>query len=232
MESHVYLTTEDGRTLALDRHTGQLVWEHANGGPSSSTPAVVGDSVIVAIRSGLVMALDRHTGVRRWVTDLQKSILASPIVVNGTVYIGVADWRLYALDAATGRQRWALATTDWVVSAVAHAGHRVIVASQKSRIQVINARTARQRFVYDTGLGRHIVASVAIQDHLAYFGSRDGRVWAIDWQATTYPLERAMLFWKTNLFAWDSSPRAHRPGRLRPVGPARPGIGTASGKPA
>ncbi len=202
VDNHVDLTTEDGRTLALDRQSGQPVWTYQNGSPSSATPAVTDDRVIVAIRTGRIVALERHTGEQLWATDLRKSILASPVVVNGTVYLGAGDWRLYALDAATGRQRWTLPTKDWVVAAVAYADNRIIVASQKSRVQVVDTETGRERFLYDTGLGRHIVAGVAIQGNRAYFGSLYGRVWAIDWRANWYPLERALLLWKTNLFAW------------------------------
>ncbi|WP_089939881.1 outer membrane protein assembly factor BamB family protein [Candidatus Entotheonella palauensis] len=212
VENHVYLTTEDGRTVALDRQTGQPVWAYPNGGPSSSTPAVAGNHLIVAMRTGRVVALERHTGERLWQADFEKSILASPVVVDGTVYLGVGDWRLYALDAATGQQRWALATNDWVVSAVAYADNRIIVSSQKSRIQVVDTDSGRERFLYDTGLGRHIVASVAIQGDRAYFGSRYGRVWAIDWRTNRYPMERALLLWKTNLFAWGllAKPPVHK----------------------
>src|SRR5262249_1082663 len=39
VEEQVYLTTGDGRTIALDRRTGQLVWEYRSGWLSSSTPA-------------------------------------------------------------------------------------------------------------------------------------------------------------------------------------------------
>ena len=145
VEHHVYLTTGDGRTIALDRHTGQPVWEYHSGWPSSSTPAVAGDVVIFAMRPGRVVALHRQTGARRWETDLRHPILASPIVVHGTVYIGAADKQLYALDAATGRQRWAFAAKDWIVSAVAYADDRVIVASQHSRVHVVGAETGRQR---------------------------------------------------------------------------------------
>jgi outer membrane protein assembly factor BamB len=202
VEPHVYLTTGDGRTLALDRHTGQPVWEYHSGWLSSSTPAVAGETVIFAVRPGRVVALHRQTGVRRWETPLQSPILASPIVVHGTVYIGAADKKLYALDAETGRQRWAFATTDWIVAAVAYADERVIVASQGSRLHVVGADTGRKRLVYETGLGRHIATGPVIQGDRAYFGSVGGRVWAIDWQATTYPLERALLFWHTNLYLW------------------------------
>jgi outer membrane protein assembly factor BamB len=203
VEHHVYLTTGDGRAIALDRHTGQPVWEYHSGWPSSSTPAVAGDVVIFAMRPGRVVALHRQTGARRWETDLRHPILASPIVVHGTVYIGAADKQLYALDAATGRQRWAFAAKDWIVSAVAYADDRVIVASQHSRVHVVGAETGRQRLVYDTGMGRHIGAGLAIQGDRAYFGSFGGRVWAIDWQATTYPWEPMLLFWKTNLYLWS-----------------------------
>jgi outer membrane protein assembly factor BamB len=135
--------------------------------------------------------------------------VASPIVVHGTVYIGASDKKLYALDAATGRQRWAFATQDWIVSAVAYADDRVIVASQDSRLHVVGAETGRQRLVYETGMGRHIGAGPAIEGDRVYFVSVGARVWAIDWHATTYPLERALLFWQTNLYLWgmrSSSP--------------------------
>jgi hypothetical protein len=202
VEEHVYLTTGDGRTIALDRHTGYLVWEYHSGWLSSSTPAVVGDAVIFAIRPGRVVALHRQTGARRWEMVINSPIVASPIVVHGTVYIGAADKKLYALDAATGRPRWAFATQDWIISAVAHAGDRVIVASQDSRLHVVGAETGRLRLIYETGKGRHIGVGPAIQGDWAYFGSVGASVWAIAWQATTYPWERALLFWQTNLYLW------------------------------
>src|SRR5919109_3421357 len=202
VEDRVYLTTGDGRTIALDQHTGQLVWEYRSGWLSSSTPAVTDDAVIFATRPGSVVALHRQSGARRWTMSISSPIVASPIVVHGTVYIGAADKKLYALDAATGRQRWVFATQDWIVAAVAYADERVIVASQDSRLYVVGAETGRQRLVYETGMGRHIGVGPAIAGDRAYFGSVGARVWAIDWQATTYPWEPALLFWQTNLYLW------------------------------
>jgi outer membrane protein assembly factor BamB len=202
MEEHVYLTTGDGRTIALARSTGQPVWEYRSGGLSGSTPAVAGDMVIFATRPGSVVALHRQSGTRRWETRLRGPIVASPIVAHGTVYIGAADKTLYALDAATGRQRWTFATQAWIVSAVAYAEGRVIVTSQDSHLYVVGAETGRQRLLYETGLGRHIGAGPAIQGDRAYFVSVGASVWAIDWHTTTYPLERALLFWQTNLYLW------------------------------
>ena len=106
VEEHVYLTTGDGRTIALDRYTGHLVWEYRSGWLSSSTPAVTDEMVIFAVRPGRVMALHRQSGALRWDTPINSPIVASPMVVHGSVYIGAADKKLYALDAATGDTLW------------------------------------------------------------------------------------------------------------------------------
>lgn len=201
-DRHVYLITEDGRTVALDRQTGQPLWTFDNGGPSGSSPAVVGDDLIVATRPGVIAALHRENGTPRWKTALGHAILASPIVMHGTIFIGAADRHLYALDVATGEQRWAFATQSWVVSAVAYAGERVITTSQDNRIHMVGSETGHLRLIYETGPGRHVGTSAVVQGNLAYFGSFLGRVWAVDWRGTTYPLERWMLFWKTNFFFW------------------------------
>jgi outer membrane protein assembly factor BamB len=208
-DAHVYLITEDGRTVALDRRTGKEIWDYDNGGPSGSSPAVVGDDLIVATRPGVIAALRRQDGSRRWATSLGHAVLASPIVENGAAFIGAADRKLYALDVATGERLWDFATESWVVSAVAYAGERVITTSQDNRIHIVGSETGRMRLIYETGLGRHVGTSAVVRDHLAYFGSFRGRVWAVDWRGTTYPLERWMLFWKTNFFfwGWRASPR-------------------------
>ena len=204
LENHVYLTTEDGRAIALDRQTGEPLWEYETGWISSSTPVVAGDMVIVAIRPGRVIALNRHRGERLWETDLQHPLLAlaSPIIAQGTVYLGAEDGKLHALDAATGAPLWTFATTDWIVSSAAHTGDRVLIPSQDTLMYVIGAQTGHQRFVYPTGRGKHVGASPVIQGDRAYFGSSGGRVSAITWRLVTYPFERKLMLWRGRLFLW------------------------------
>jgi len=208
----VYLTTEDGRAVALDRQTGQLLWEYHSGFPSSSTPAVAGRSVLVAFRPGLIAALNRETGSVQWERNIKSPILASPIVVDGTMYVGAADGKLYAFDAAAGGLRWAFESSDWITSPVAYAEDTVIVMPQDSQVHVLDTNTGRNRLTYDTGRGRRSPGGPAIQGDLAYFGSFGGRVWAIDRHAKNYPLDRPILFLKANLFVWGilSTPPVQR----------------------
>ena len=209
VDDRVYLTTEDGRTIALHRQTGQPIWEYRSDFPSSSTPAVAGDLVFFGLRPGLIVALDRETGTLQWEKDIRSPILASPIVVNGSLYLGTADSKLFVLDATTGQELWTFKVSDWIISSVAYAGDTVVVASKDNVVHIVGAKSGRNRLGYNTGRGRRIGAGgPAIQGDLAYFGTRGGKVWAIDRRATNYPLERTVLFWKTNLFVWGilSSP--------------------------
>ena len=197
---HVYLTTEDGRTVALDRETGQQVWEYHSGFPSSSTPAIVGDLVIFGVRKGVVIGLDRQDGSFLWRTDLRGSILDSPIVSNGSVYVGTTNYELYALDAATGDVRWVFDAGGWIVSSAAYSDNTVSVTSQDGVLHIVDTNTGLKRFVYDAGWA--ITGGPIIHGDLVYFGTHSGTVWAIDRWAVTYSFERAIWYWKLNLFAW------------------------------
>ena len=202
-EDTVFLTTEDGRTLALDRESGSLIWEHSNGFPSSSTPAVAGDLVVFGLRPGPLIALNRHNGELEWEIDLESAILASPIIVDGTIYLGAADNKLHAVDLATGHQRWEFASNDWIISTVAHADESIVLTSKDQFVYVVDTNTGRRRLIYDTGRSRRISrGGPAIYGDMAYFGSKDGRAWGINRLGKTKVFERGILYWRTNFFLW------------------------------
>ena len=210
----VYLTTEDGRTLALERQTGKVVWEYRSGWPSSSTPAVTPDLVISAVRPGMLVALDRATGAVRWERDMDSPILSSPVVVDGTIYLGTAESQLYALDAATGRPRWSFPTGAWVIAPVAYSDGTVAVAAQDSRMLIVGADTGRRQLLFDSGRSRRISGGPVIQGDMVYFGTHDGSVWGIDRHARTYPFGRTILYWQTSLYIWGIGPQPVQKGSV------------------
>lgn len=202
VDGRVYLSTDDGRMVALDAESGIPVWEFVTGDRSSSSPAIVGDLVIFAVRPGLVIALDRDTGEQAWEVDLKSPIYASPVVGDGTVYIGSGASMLFAIDALTGKMRWASPTRDWVVAPAAYAGDTVVVTSQGRVVDVFDAKNGRRRLKYDTGKVR-FGGTPVIQGDLAYFSSDGGIVWAIERESQTYPMERFIFQVKLNLYVWQ-----------------------------
>lgn len=208
-QERLYLTTQTGRIIALDRETGESVWQydtgHQAGFPATAAPAVAGDLVIAPVRPGRVVGLDRRTGEAVWETDIRTPLMASPIVVEGSVYVGAGDEKLYALDAANGQERWTFHVLDRITAPVAYADDAVVVVNEESLLHIVDTNTGRKRFVYDVGagsLGRNIRGGPAIHGDTAYFHTQGGAVWAVDRRTITYPFERAIGYWKTNFFLW------------------------------
>ena len=198
----VFLSTEGGRTLSLDRETGRVLWEHRSPFPSSTTPAVTGDLAVTALRPGKVVALDRASGNVRWETDLGEPLFSSPVIVDGRVYIGATDRNLHGLEAADGEKRWKFTSDDWVNAPPSYDGDILAMASRSTRVELVETRTARRKLIYDVRGVRKVSGGPVIQGDLVYFGTQDGTVWAIDRNATTYPLERAFQFIRLNLYIW------------------------------
>ena len=201
VDDRVYLSTDDGRTVALDGRSGDLIWEYQVGFPSSSTPAVVGDVVISVFRPGPIVALDKETGALRWELDIRGPIFASPVVVDGTLYIGAGDSLLHAIDAVTGKELWTFDAEDWIVGSVAYSDGALVVTTQTSSIFLVDAKTGRKLLYYDTGYARFGGGAV-ILDNRTYFPSDRGFLWALDRDARAYPLERTIWNIKINLYVW------------------------------
>jgi outer membrane protein assembly factor BamB len=102
----LYVASAKGKVSALDRHSGELIWEHdldvkVAGGPS------VGDGlVVVANQQGQVIALDTEHGSLRWQASVSSEVLAPAAVGQGRVVVRTGDGRVFALASATGEQQW------------------------------------------------------------------------------------------------------------------------------
>ena len=217
-EERLYLTTQTGHIIALDRGTGKVVWRydtrHAAGFPATATPAVAGDLVIAPVRPGLVVGLDRRTGEVVWEKDIGAPLMASPIVVAGSAYVGAGDQKLYALDAATGRERWTFEVLDRITAPVAYADDAVVVANEESLIHIVDTNTGRKRFVYDAGagsLGRNVRGGPAIYGDLAYFHTQGGTIWAVDRRTIHLPVREGDIVLEDQFLPVGHHLRAPRP---------------------
>ncbi len=200
----IYITTGDGRALALERDTGQPVWEFPTVVPSDTSPAIAGDLLFFGLRNKRFIALNRETGDLLWEKDLGNPVLASPVVADGTVYIGSTNRQLYALDVATGEERWTITVGGWIVAPVAYRDDQVAVASQDGLLHIVEAKTGRTRFVYDAGWP--IMGAPAIHEDRVLVVSHRGTVWSLDWNSSTFPLERLWWAARVNLFVWGLLP--------------------------
>jgi hypothetical protein len=105
-EGFVYAVSSQGSVFALERETGQLVWQVTVGEERPlSAPTLHNDTLYVGFAEG-VTALDRRNGRVQWTFATSRPISAQPLVIHDTLYCTSEDHHLYALDLATGEEQW------------------------------------------------------------------------------------------------------------------------------
>jgi outer membrane protein assembly factor BamB len=159
----VFYGDRAGVLRALDRADGTLRWDLPTGADIplpwgnegwdyyTSSPAVLGGSVLFGSRDGHLYAVEAETGSVLWRYPTEGQIWSSPAVADSTVFVGSADGSLHAVDLASGEPRWRYDTEG------------------RSHVSA--------EFGFDR---RTIQSSPAVADGRVFFGSRDGFVYAVE----------------------------------------------------
>jgi outer membrane protein assembly factor BamB len=152
--------------------------------------------------AGVTAQAPRTAPKVKWRFPTGDRVVSSPSLAGGVVYFGSDDGRVYAVTAATGRRLWSVETNGPVRSTPAVDGGVVFVLSYDGRLYALDARTGGRRWTFRTGgerafeaKGLHgwqpasqtfvdpfdvFLSSPAVADGVVYFGSGDGRVYAVD----------------------------------------------------
>jgi outer membrane protein assembly factor BamB len=87
----VYVLSGNGLLSALDKMTGELLWQSQMEGWvfQTSTPACSGDSVFAATDSGILEAFNASSGRRMWSRNLTNKRFEGPLTYSeGRIYLG------------------------------------------------------------------------------------------------------------------------------------------------
>lgn len=184
----VYFRSGDGNVYAADARTGVLQWKFATKDVVHVSPAVRGGVVYVGSWDGFLYAIDAETGLEKWsfktgedpAIHNQVGFQSSPAVVDGVVYVGCRDAHVYAIEAATGRKKWDYPTSkSWVIGTPAVRDGVVFVGtSDSSRFMALDAKNGRLKWNF--AAKAYVFSSPAIAADLAYFGSHNGRFYAVN----------------------------------------------------
>ena len=188
-DGRVYFGSGDGNVYAVDVESGLLQWKFTTGDVVHGSPAVANGVVYVGSYDGKFYALDAASGQQKWVVPGRASTRRSttsrasrrrPPWSTGWSTSGSRDAHVYALDAATGRKKWDYPTSkSWVNTTPAVRDGLVYAAtSDSSRFFALDARTGRLRFNFDAKA--YVFSSPALAGKLAYFGSHNGKLYAVD----------------------------------------------------
>jgi len=105
-ETMIYTANMKGEIFALDRKTGEKIWENDLDQKLTSGPAVDEQSVVVTDKDAKVIVLDATTGKEKWKRTVSNEVFAVPALAEGKVFVKTVDGNLYAYDEADGHHLW------------------------------------------------------------------------------------------------------------------------------
>jgi outer membrane protein assembly factor BamB len=179
VDGRVLIGVVEGRTgavAALDVDTGRVAWTRKLGAVFSS-PARVGDRVLVGSDDGSLHALDLARGGVGWSHKLGGKVRATPAVAGELAVVGDFSGLLVAVRAADGTRAWAREIGHAIYSSACVAGGLCVVGCREGHIHGVDLRTGEPRF--ETGTRGPVVASpVAVGDRFLV-GSTDGGLYLI-----------------------------------------------------
>jgi len=201
----VLFGTGGGTFYGVDATEGSERWRYRVGSPISSSAAVAGDLIFFGDRANRFYALERESGRLRWYVETGANLpfawgtegwdyyTSSPVVVGDMVVVGSGDGHVYAFDALSGEERWRHQTGGRVRSSPAAADGRAYVGSADGVLYALDIDTGELAWRFETwGAGQSsadfgfdrktIQSSPAVAEGTVVFGSRDGKVYAVDAQ--------------------------------------------------
>jgi hypothetical protein len=106
-EDMLYIATNHGDLIGIDRMTGEERWRIGLVGPTWSSPVAVDDVLLQGDCGGTLHAFDLSGNLRRqppelWALSLGSCIESTPSVWDGTVWVGTRGGGVYAIGDRRG----------------------------------------------------------------------------------------------------------------------------------
>jgi outer membrane protein assembly factor BamB/predicted phosphodiesterase len=187
----VYIGASDHCFRAIELNSGKEIWRFTElEGPVMSTPVIHGNQVLFGAWDRHLYALDLKTGKLNWKWNNGSSVrnfspaACIPVVKDDVVYIVAPDRYLTAIDLLTGTTLWRNneATVRESIG-ISEDGQWVYGKTMNDYMVAFPTSREKQAVAWkiDCGFGYEHVPSMLIEkQHTVVFGTKSGRVYAID----------------------------------------------------
>jgi outer membrane protein assembly factor BamB len=195
----LYVSTMDGRVLALNPDSGSRKWDWRPtegqsgqtasflscgagsaivGGKFYGAPAVANGEVYVAFYTGKVYSIDAASGVQGWNYDLESTVSGGVAVSNDTVFVGSSNGKLSALDAGNESLKWEFSSENGIWATPVVVDGVVYFGSLDHSLYALDAADGTKKWSFKTG---GVIASTPlVVEGVIYVGSFDNKFYAID----------------------------------------------------
>ncbi len=184
-------TTPPSTTPALDAPVGTIErgkacgrgsmrWRYRTGDVVSSSAAFHDGAAVIGSRDGVLYALGVQDGELRWKSEGHGDIDVIPHIDRGVVYFGTGQGQLLAADVKTGETLWRVQNDSSGIFQSSPTTHDelLVTGGGGNRVRAFQRTTGEKVWEYNTELW--VQSSVAIRNGIAYVGSDDGWLHAMD----------------------------------------------------
>ena len=187
----VYVTALPGLVAALKLDDGEPIWTRDFGEEDDrfgeSSPTVVAGVLYVGDLLGELHAMNASDGTTRWTFATEAEIKSSPVVFGELVLVASYDEHLYAIERESGELRWKFQSMGPLHSTPSRDGDLVFVTGCDSVLRGIRLDDGTEQLQMDSGA--YTAASPALVDGIAYYGTFNNEVLAVD-------LRNQKLLWR------------------------------------
>ncbi len=175
----VYAGAYDNNLYALQASDGAFRWKFPTEGGIAATPLIVPQNQMVVIGSedSLIYAIDFRTGRIVWTLMTERPVRCTATLAHEHIFVGSDDGRLYAIKASNGRAIWKYDAAAPIRSRPWVTDEHIIFGCDTGEIVGLDLSGApKWRFRARRG----VTSSPVVHDGVAYIGSNDWHVYAID----------------------------------------------------
>ncbi|MFN4133395.1 MAG: PQQ-binding-like beta-propeller repeat protein, partial [Candidatus Hadarchaeales archaeon] len=180
----VFVGTGSGELLALEVHSGQMVWRF-KAGDQVATPSYSGGRVYFGSRDNFIYCISEDNGGLLWKYPTGGPIYSSPAVSGRVVYIASTDNYVYALRDSDGSLLWKKNLGARITSSPAVGGGRLYVGTWKGSLYSLNTSNGDIEWEFRPEISGErenypIVSTPAVKDGKIFFGSNNHRFYGVD----------------------------------------------------
>jgi outer membrane protein assembly factor BamB len=183
-DSTVYFGARDGFFYALNANTGSMRWNYSADNSWVLTTAALKDSTLYFGTSDtyLMIALDAKSGEKKWTMKASGYLYSSPAIAGHTAFYGDFTGNMYALDLGSEGKSFKTFSTQnrnanalRILNPKGDLDFAFTAGTQDLAYYESNADVMHEFYTLGS-----IVSSPVISNHMLYFGSADGNLYALE----------------------------------------------------
>lgn len=188
-DTTVYIGDYLGWLYAVDKVSGELVWEEDLGGSIGASPALHRGHLFVSVEyptpNGKAWVVDADTGKTVFESCFMGDHPHSSSTVDaarGALYVGANNGKFFAFDYVNGGHLWEarmdMGNDGDIKSTAAVVDDTVYITAWDHKLHAFDADTGERRWKFESG--ERSMSSPSVHDGVVYFGSHDDHLYAVD----------------------------------------------------